>query len=133
MGDNTSKNCYRKNNLELTFARRRWGSNTRKCRRAQSIKKEWEASDVGEKERKQSVDWEERKKERRKGTRGGVCVFVFLRFPSQRAAAPSKPGASCGPWSANPAVLPATGTATGAEGEPMFGRVGRCVCGWEGG
>lgn len=74
MGDNTSKNCYRKNNLELTFARRRWGSNTRKCRRAQSIKKEWEASDVGEKEREQSVDWEERKKKR--DSWGRVCVCL---------------------------------------------------------
>jgi hypothetical protein len=91
MGDNTSKNCYCKNNLELTFARRRWGSNTRKCRRAQSIKKEWEASDVGEKEREQNVDWEERKKERRKGTCVGVCVFVFLSFAFLRSERPLPP------------------------------------------
>jgi hypothetical protein len=82
MGDKTSKNCYCKNNLELTFARRRWGSNTRKCRRAQSIKKEWEASDVGEKEREQSVDWEERKKEKMGRVWACVCLssFAFLSF-----------------------------------------------------
>jgi hypothetical protein len=73
------------------------------------------------KENKVSIGKKERKK--KKDVWGRVCVCLpFLRFPSQRAAAPCKPGASCGPWSANPAVLPATRTATGAKREPMFGR-----------
>jgi hypothetical protein len=73
------------------------------------------------KENKVSIGKKERKKEEKGCV--GACVCLSS-FPSQRAAAPSKPGASCGPWSANPAVLPATGTATGAKGQPMFGRAG---------